>query len=303
MHIIGNKTKREELDKIIKSNSLLHSYLFFGVDGIGKKLIAKEFAKKILCEKHEEECNCKSCQCFETNNHPDFQIINEKGENITISQVRELIKSVYEKPILSTKKIYIINDADKMNVESQNCLLKTLEEPPEYICFILIVSNIDMILSTIKSRCTKINFNKLTTEELSQALQGNNIEVKNISEKMYILFNGSIGKALNILEKKDIYMGIDNFFNMLDSNNKIDFLTNGKKVFIKDNIYELLEYCIVIFFYNGRKQNNQKYLNCEKIVQKTINKLKRNCNYDMSIDQMLYQIWEEVNENDSWSKI
>ena len=301
MHIIGNITKREELNKIIKSNSLLHSYLFFGEEGIGKKLIAKEFAKKILCETHEEECNCKSCNCFETNNHPDFQIINEQGENITISQVRELIKNVYEKPILSTKKIYIINDADKMNVEAQNCLLKTLEEPPEYLCFILIVSNMDMILSTIKSRCTKINFNKLTTEELIQVLKGNNIDVKNISEKMYILFNGSIGKALNILKNKEVYMQIDNFLNMLDNNNKLDFLTKGKNVFIKENIYELLEYCIVIFFYYGRKENNKKYLNCEKIVQKTINNLKRNCNYDMSIDQMLYQIWEEVNENDSWS--
>ena len=86
LHIIGNITKREELNKIIKSNSLLHSYLFFGEEGIGKKLIAKEFAKKILCETHEEECNCKSCNCFETHNHPDFQIINEQGENITISQ-------------------------------------------------------------------------------------------------------------------------------------------------------------------------------------------------------------------------
>ena len=301
MHIIGNITKREELNKIIKSNSLLHSYLFFGEEGIGKKLIAKEFAKKILCETHEEECKCKSCNCFETNNHPDFQIINEQGENVTISQVRELIKNVYEKPILSTKKIYIINDADKMNVEAQNCLLKTLEEPPEYLCFILIVSNMDMILSTIKSRCTKINFNKLTTEELIQVLKGNNIDVKNISEKMYILFNGSIGKALSILKNKEAYMQIDNFLNMLDNNNKLDFLTKGKNVFIKENIYELLEYCIVIFFYYGRKENNKKYLNCEKIVQKTINNLKRNCNYDMSIDQMLYQIWEEVNENDSWS--
>ena len=301
MHIIGNITKRKELDKIIKSNSLLHSYLFFGKDGIGKKIIAKDFAKKILCEKNNGNCECKSCKCFEANNHPDFQIINEQGDNITINQIRDLIKNVYEKPILSTKKIYIINDADKMNAESQNCLLKTLEEPPEYICFILIVSNIDMILSTIKSRCNKINFNKLTTEELNQALQGNNIDTKDISEKMYVLFDGSVGKALNVLENKDIYSQIDDFFNMLDNSNKIDFLTKGKSLFIKENIYEILEYCISIFFYYGKKNKNIRYLNCESIVQQAINNLKRNCNYDMSIDKMLYQIWEEVNENDSWS--
>ena len=188
-----------------------------------------------------------------------------------------------------------------MNAESQNCLLKTLEEPPEYVCFILIVSNIDMILSTIKSRCNKINFNKLTTEELNQALQGNNIDTKDISEKMYVLFDGSVGKALNVLENKDIYSQIDDFFNMLDNSNKIDFLTKGKSLFIKENIYEILEYCISIFFYYGKKNKNIRYLNCESIVQQAINKLKRNCNYDMSIDKMLYQIWEEVNENDSWS--
>ena len=301
INIKGNLKNRKELEQIVQTDNVLHSYLFLGQEGIGKKLIAKEMAKNILCLTHKPDCTCKSCICFETNNHPDFTIINEEGENITIGQSRELIQTVYEKPILSSKKVYIINDADKMNKEAQNCLLKTLEEPPEYGCFILIAANQDMILNTIKSRCTKIVFDKLTTNELSQILEDRKIETSNISEKMFNLFDGSIGKALNILEKKEIYEKVDNIVDLINKQEKIDFLTKNKEAFVKENIYEILEYCIVSLFYIGRTKNDVKYINCVKYIQETINHLKRNSNFDMSIDNMLFDIWEEVNENNSWS--
>ena len=301
INIKGNLKNRKELEQIVQTDNVLHSYLFLGQEGIGKKLIAKEMAKNILCLTHKPDCTCKSCICFETNNHPDFTIINEEGENITIGQSRELIQTVYEKPILSSKKVYIINDADKMNKEAQNCLLKTLEEPPEYGCFILIAANQDMILNTIKSRCTKIVFDKLTTNELSQILEDRKIETSNISEKMFNLFDGSIGKALNILEKKEIYEKVDNIVDLINKQDKIDFLTKNKDAFVKENIYEILEYCIVSLFYIGRTKNDVKYINCVKYIQETINHLKRNSNFDMSIDNMLFDIWEEVNENNSWS--
>ena len=301
INIKGNLKNRKELEQIVQTDNVLHSYLFLGQEGIGKKLIAKEMAKNILCLTHKPDCTCKSCICFETNNHPDFTIINEEGENITIGQSRELIQTVYEKPILSDKKVYIINDADKMNKEAQNCLLKTLEEPPEYGCFILIAANQDMILNTIKSRCTKIVFDKLTTNELSQILEDRKIETSNISEKMFNLFDGSIGKALNILEKKEIYEKVDSIVDLINKQEKIDFLTKNKEAFVKENIYEILEYCIVSLFYIGRTKNDVKYINCVKYIQETINHLKRNSNFDMSIDNMLFDIWEEVNENNSWS--
>ena len=299
--IQGNLRIRNEFKIIIQNEKVLNSYLFLGQDGIGKKLIAKEFAKGILCETKQENCKCKSCTCFESNNHPDFKTINEEGENIVISQVREMIQTVYEKPILSKKKVYIINDADKMNKESQNCLLKTLEEPPEYGCFILIATNQDMILNTIKSRCTKIIFDKLTTNELTQILRERGIDTNDIPEKMFNLFDGSIGRAINILEKKEIYGKVDNFIDSINNQNKIDFLTKNKDVFDKENINEILEYCIVSFFYTGKSQNDIRYINCIKYIQEIINHLKQNSNYDMSIDKMLFDIWEEVNGNNSRS--
>lgn len=200
--IKGNIKNREQLEKVVENNNILHSYLFLGKEGIGKKEIAKEFAKKILCLTKEKKCNCKSCICFETQNHPDIQVINEESETIKISTIREMIQTVYEKPILSEKKIYIINDSDKMTKEAQNSLLKTLEEPPEYIIIILIASNSDMILNTIKSRCTKIVFEKLKNEEIKEILQEKNIDI-NISENIYELFRRKSRESIkNTREKR-----------------------------------------------------------------------------------------------------
>ena len=189
-----------------------------------------------------------------------------------------------------------------MTKEAQNSLLKTLEEPPEYIVIILIASNADMLLTTIKSRCTKIAFEKLTTNEIKEILAEKNIPVDNIPEKMYNLFDGSIERAIKILENKEIYEKIEKLVNSLtEKTDKIDFLTKNKEIFIKEEIYGILEYLSVNLFYLGKTQKSTRYLNCVKHVQETINHLKSNSNFDMSIDYMLFEIWEEVNEDNSRS--
>ena len=207
-----------------------------------------------------------------------------------------MIQTVYQKPILSNKKIYIINDCDKMTKEAQNSLLKTLEEPPEYIIMILIASNSDMILNTIKSRCTKIVFDKLNNKEIQEILTTKDIENTNISENMYEFFDGSISKAIKILEKKEKYTQLEDFINGIKISSKLDFITQNKEVFEKEEINELLEYCIVLLFNLGKKEQNIQYFNCVKIIQETINKINSNSNFDMSVDNMLFKLWEEVNE-------
>lgn len=171
-NIIGNERNKELLKNIIDTNNIAHSYMFVGKDSIGKLLFAKEFAKAILCISKEKTCNrCKSCIEFDTNNNPDFNILEPEGNSIKIDQIRELTKKVYEKPVVSSKKVYIINDSEAMTKEAQNSLLKTLEEPPEYVTIILITSNENLFLPTIKSRCTKISFDRLTNEELANVLE------------------------------------------------------------------------------------------------------------------------------------
>ena len=159
--------------------------MFVGKDSIGKSLFAKEFAKAILCLDKEKPCNkCKSCIEFNTYNNPDFNILEPEANSIKTDKIRELTKKVYEKPVISDRKVYIINDSNCMTKEAQNSLLKTLEEPPEYVTIILITSNENIFLPTIKSRCTKILFNRLTNEELKRVLQ-KEYDYYNISEMTF----------------------------------------------------------------------------------------------------------------------
>ena len=165
-NIIGNNSVKKLLSHAIDFNNILHSYMFIGPEGIGKSLFAKEFAKIILNNP------------IDIYNHPDFMIIEpEDGKSLKIEQIRYLQEKISEKPISSSKKIYIINDSDSMTKEAQNCLLKTLEEPPSYAIMVLIVSNENKMLTTIKSRCTKVSFHSLSIDELKSYFTINNLPI------------------------------------------------------------------------------------------------------------------------------
>lgn len=291
-NIIGNEHIKDLLNKTIKNSTLTHSYLFIGQEGIGKKLFAKEFAKSILClEEKEKPCNkCKACIEFETSNNPDFFEIDTKENSIKIEEIRLMQSKIAEKPIISNKKVYIINDSEKMTKEAQNCLLKTLEEPPEYITIILITSNENMILNTIKSRCTKIVFNKIEDEILSKYLK-ENCKFENITKNMLKAYSGSIKKALEMNEKKEIYEQLDKYFYNIENYKIIDVLNKIECLYKnKENIQEMLEYISTILFTKAKEKT--EYLKYIENVEQTKQKIKLNANYDMTIDNLLLKIWE-----------
>ena len=122
-------------------------------------------------------------------------------------------RKIAEKPIISSRKVYIIENSDTMTKEAQNCLLKTLEEPPEYITIILICSNEDNLLSTIKSRCTRMHFEPLKEDEIKRYVEKVQFQNEQISENIISLAQGSIGKAIKLNEKKDIYENIEKISN------------------------------------------------------------------------------------------
>ena len=300
--IIGNDALKKDLRKTIENNLISHSYIFQGVEGIGKILFAKEFARAILCDDKTGDDSCKSCIMFNSNNHPDFMLLNEKEEVIKIDEIRNLIKKVVEKPIISKNKVCIINAADKMTKDAQNCLLKTLEEPPEYMTIILVSSNENFLLTTIKSRCTKIQFNRLTGEEIKEYIKREtNININDFDFNIIKYLNGSIKKINNIVDNKDTYLKIEKFLKETKEKSKLEFYLEGKIIYDKDKIYDFLEFMISVLYDLGLKDSD--FLNGIQIVQNTINKLKSNNNFDMSIDNMLFKIWEGVNENNNWRKI
>lgn len=134
-NILGNDKIKEVLINSVKNNKTSHSYLFLGTEGIGKKMIAKEFAKMILCTDENKYCNkCKSCIEFDTNNNPDFKIIEPDGNSLKIEQIREFQSKVAEKPIISNRKVYIINDSDKMTRRSTKLFIKNIRRATR-ICY------------------------------------------------------------------------------------------------------------------------------------------------------------------------
>lgn len=297
--IIGNNQNKKTLSNIIEKNTILHSYLFLGKSGIGKMIFAKEFAKAILCQNQgEKPCNiCKSCIEFESNNNPDFKIIAPDGNSIKIEQIRLLQSKAYEKPIISNRKVYIIDEAEKMTKEAQNCLLKTLEEPAEYITIILICSLENALLNTIKSRCMKIAFNDIEDKEIERYLK-ENYSMDNIDNSIIKACNGSIGKAVLSIDKVDVYRNIYDLIINIEKKDIVDILNNAEILFNnKDNIYELLDYINIVLFDLSKKSGyNNKYLNCLNICEKTKVKLKANNNFDMTIDDFLISVWEEMNK-------
>lgn len=292
--IVGNDRIKDALINSIKINKISHSYLFVGTEGIGKSLIAKEFAKMILCTDENKYCDkCKSCVEFDTDNNPDFKIIEPEGNSLKIEQIREFQSRVAEKPIISEKKVYIINDSDKMTQEAQNCLLKTLEEPPEYVVIILIGSNENSFLSTIKSRCMILHFDKILNKEIEKYLE-ENYQVKINSQIMIDAFQGSIGKALQLKEKQEEYEKIEDVIYNLEKRDKIDILNMSEIIYkSKDEKLEILDYMNVVFIDLAKKSS--KYAKCINIVEETKRRLQSNANYDMCIDNMLFNLWEEVN--------
>ena len=180
-----------------------NTYLFLGGAGAGKRLIANTFAKALQCEGEKRPCDsCKSCHAFNHGNHPDviyFQPL-KNGKTYTIEDVREqLLETVDLKPFQYEKKIYIIEKADTLNIQSQNALLKTLEEPPAHAVFLLLAERAEAFLPTILSRVVVMKIRPLSAETIADYL----MQAGHLAEESHILSayaQGRIGQALELVE-------------------------------------------------------------------------------------------------------
>ncbi len=303
-HIIGNDNVKSLLTHTIHTNNILHSYMFIGLDGIGKSLFAKDFANMILCTSTDftnKPCGlCEACTLYASSNHPDFMLIEpEDGKSVKIEQIRYLQEKIAEKPITSSKKVYVINDSDTMTKEAQNCLLKTLEEPPEYAVIILVLSNESQMLPTIKSRCTKIVFHALKQDELNAYFSlhyGNTLD-----DNILKVCNGSIKKAIETQDDMELYTQMNTILHSLEQNDMIDVWNNSDSLYqAKDKIQSVLEYISIVLMNQLLYSQDMRYANCIQIIEQTKKRLTSNANFDMCIDNLLLKMWEEFHEKYSW---
>lgn len=291
--LIGNESRKETLQNMIKHHKVTHSYLFYGIEGIGKTIFAREFAKALLCEEQQDKpCEkCSSCRTFAENNHPDFMQIEPDGKTIKIEQIRYLQEKIAEKPIHSNYKIYIIKDADTMTKEAQNSLLKTLEEPPSYAILILVASNENKLLNTILSRCVKISFMPIEDALLKEYMQ-KHYQIT-LSENELVVCAGSIAKAITMQELITQYRQLEDILQNIETKDLLTILKESEFLYKeKEHILDLLDYMVVVLYYTKDRQKR----NAIYYVEDTKQRLLSNSNYDMTIDYLWIRIWEEIHE-------
>ena len=155
--IIGHEDIVKHFKSSIEMEKVSHAYILNGERGVGKKTLASVVAKSLQCESGEPDpCGkCKSCLQAETGNQPDIIWVgHEKPDGISVEEIRtQIVNDISLKPYSSMYKIYIVPDAQLMNSQAQNALLKTLEEPPEYAVIMLLTNNVNKFLPTILRRC------------------------------------------------------------------------------------------------------------------------------------------------------
>lgn len=200
--IIGHEDIVRHFKNSIELGKVSHAYILNGEKGAGKRTLAEVVAKTLQCEEGgPDPCGkCRSCLQAESNNQPDIIWVNhEKPNIISVDEIREqVVNDVALKPYSSRYKIYIIPDAQLMNPQAQNALLKTLEEPPEYAIILLLASGIGKFLPTVLSRCLILNFKPVEPLHVVEYLT-NNLEVDRNKAKFCADFaQGNLGKAIRL---------------------------------------------------------------------------------------------------------
>lgn len=197
--IIGQDQLVEHLKNAIVSKKVSHAYIINGERSSGKEFIANVFAQALQCENMEDEpCQeCHACKQAKSGNHPDIiKVTHEKPNTIGVEDIRGKINNdIGIKPYSGPYKIYIMNEGEKMTVQAQNALLKTLEEPPAYAVILILTTNVDSLLPTILSRCVVLNM-KPVSDDLVKKYLMQTLEIPEYKADVCVAFaRGNVGKA------------------------------------------------------------------------------------------------------------
>lgn len=240
--VVGQKAIVQTLSNALKKNKISHAYLFCGPRGTGKTTMAKLFAKAINCEKSDGTiCNeCDNCTSANKGAHPDIIEIDAASNN-GVEEVRSLIEKVKFAPIKGKYKVYIIDEVHMMTSGAFNALLKTLEEPPSHVVFILATTEPHKVLPTILSRCQRYDFSKIDENDIADYLmdvldkEGVSYDVKALSPIVSIADGGMrdalmmLDEVLSYTQNKITEKDVLSLFGIASLEEKIDLLVDIAK--------------------------------------------------------------------------
>lgn len=254
--ILGHEEEKRQLMNAVAHNRVSQAYLFSGETGSGKKALARAFALSLVCEHPEngDAClTCEECRKAIDGNHPDIiMVTHEKKNLITVDEIRhQVVDTVDILPYDEGRKVYIIPDAEMMNAQAQNALLKTIEEPPAYAVIILLTNSPEALLPTIKSRCVKIAMKPLSDAQISEYLE-NELHLPDYESRVLTAFaQGNLGKAKKAATEdsfsslKDSALGLVRHLKNMDTAAMLEAIRQLKDN--KDEIYDYLDILLMWF--------------------------------------------------------
>lgn len=325
--VVGHKNIIKYIESAVQADAVSHAYILNGERGSGKKLLANLFAMSLQCQDRDENgeaCGkCQSCKQALHGNQPDIiRVSHEKPTTISVDDIRQQVNNdIVIKPYSSKYKIYIIPEADLMSVQAQNALLKTIEEPPEYAVIMLLTSNIDALLPTIRSRCVRLDL-KVVDDGLVKKYLMEHLHIPDYQAEIDASYaHGSIGRAKQVATSQEFADMTQNALRILKNADGMEVyeLTEAIKELSNDkqNISDYLDlfqfwFRDVLMFKATREVDNlvfkqeinyireqasqRSYENLEKILdalEKTKVRLRANVNTELALELLFLTIREK----------
>lgn len=211
--VLGQEYAKNAIKSMYDNNKMSHAFIIQGPDGVGKSIFADYIAAMILCRGLKKPCmECTSCKKIQSGIHPDYKIISS-SKSIGIDTIRKLIDDVNIKPYEGDKKVIVIKGADKITIEGQNAILKTLEEPLQDTTIIILLENMNSILDTIISRCQVLRLGRVERDKIEEYLIKQGVENKK-AKTAASLSDGILGNALKYLDDKYSSLRMETFKNL-----------------------------------------------------------------------------------------
>lgn len=331
VNVLGNQKILGNLQETLKNDSVGHAYIFEGPDGVGKRETALSFSAMLMCESAQAPLDntthggvpcgkCKSCLLFSEGSNPDFQEIYTEDKSISVDDIRNILKGLVIRPLYSKYKVIVINDADNMTVQAQNALLKSLEEPPSYVVFVLTVQSSAAMAPTIRSRCQRVLFNKLGRSDILKILEDKYGASRPEWDFIVSYSDGIIGTALELIEspqyfdiREEVFAAVRQLISSEDAdvfkiyeifeahNDKTEFILRIMLLIFRDIIIynQTGDSGILInsdkkdMIIENAKLNLSGLLKCINAIWSANRGLEYNANFQLAIEVMLMKINQE----------
>ena len=232
--IVGHEQIIEHLKTAIEMGKVSHAYILNGPDLSGKMMIAEAFARALLCEKQDPDgCGeCRSCRQSDDRNNPDIIYVkHDKPNTIPVDDIRtQLNNDIVIKPYSNQYKIYIVDEAEKMNQQAQNALLKTIEEPPAYAVIMLLTTNADSFLQTIRSRCITLNLKSVKNDVIKSYLMTEKKIPDYQADVCAAFAQGVVGKAIKLASSDDFNELKESALSLIKRLDDIDLYEMGEAI-------------------------------------------------------------------------